>query len=364
MVVPWHVYLRRRPYESLALGRLAQTGSKRRGYLDMERNKDSMLCGRNKSKKGIYGVNRIMLLFILALCAWMAASALGQKISQDSIFTDIPEEFSEGCGKMQESGMFEWDEDSILHIEQTLDLAARLGITHWYQEIEFSNLEKQELSDFVESMTGMNVEVYALVGAKEWGLEGDGSSLIAYMESVRKYNEEASQEQRIKGIMADVEPYILKEWEENKQANMETYVSGMIKACQWAEDNSLILIACIPRHYDDQGLSVQLERLIAQGCHEVAVMNYDCGNEVEKIETEALLAVKYGKPLHCILEFQEVGKHGLTEEKTYRNKGIEAAWEVWKQVESAFEEARLIRDYHWTEPIWDMLEQEEGEHSE
>lgn len=363
MVVPWHVYLRR-AHESLALGWLAQAGSKRRGYLDRERNIDSMLCGRNRSKKGIYGVNRLMFFLIFVLCTWMAASALGQKISQDSIITDISEEFSEGCEKMQESGMFEWDEDSILHIEQALDLAVRLGITHWYQEIEFSNLEKQELSAFIEAMTGMNVEVYALVGAKEWGLEGDGASLIAYMENVQKYNEEVSQEQRIKGIMADVEPYILKEWEENKQANMEAYVSGMVKARQWAEDNSLILIACIPRHYDDQGLSVELERLIAQGCHEVAVMNYGCGDEVERIETEALLSVKYGKPLHCILEFQEVGKHGLTEGETYWNKGLEAAWEVWNQVETALEETRFIRDYHWTEPIWDMLEQEEGEHSE
>lgn len=323
-----------------------------------------MLCGRNGSKKGIRGVNRIMILLVLALCVWMAASALGQKPPQEPAVTDITGELSEGCEKIQESGMFEWDEESILHIEQALDLAGRLGVTHWYQEVEFSNLEKQELSAFIEAMTGMNVEVYALVGEKEWGLEEDGTSLIAYMENVQRYNEEVGREQRIKGIMADVEPYILKEWEENKQANMEAYVSGMVKARQWAEDNSLILIACIPRHYDDQGLSVQLERLIAQGCHEIAVMDYDCGNEVEKIETEALLAVKYGKPLHCILEFQEVGKHGLTEEKTYRNKGLEAAWEVWKQVESAFEEARLIRDYHWTEPVWDMLEQEEGERSE
>lgn len=323
-----------------------------------------MLYDWNRSKKRIHGVIRLMLLLVLVLCAWMAALALEEKFSRNPAVTDIPGELLDGRGKMQENGMFEWDEDSILHIEQALDLAARLGITHWYQEIEFSDLEKQELSAFIEAMTGMNVEVYALVGAKEWGLEKDGASLIAYMENVRRYNEEVSQGRRIKGIMADVEPYILKEWEKNKQDNMEAYVSGMVKAREWAEDNFLILIACIPRHYDDQGLSVQLERLIAQGCHEVAVMNYGCGDEVERIGTEALLAVKYGKPLHCILEFQEVGKHGLTEEETYRNKGLEAAGETWRQVEAAFKEARFIRDYHWTEPIWDMLEEEEGEHSE
>lgn len=260
--------------------------------------------------------------------------------------------------------MFEWDGSSILRIEEALDLVSRLGITHWYQEIEFSDLESQELSAFIEALTEVNVEVYALAGVREWGLEKDGASLIAYMDNVRVYNADVSEKQQIDGIMVDVEPYLLDGWEDDRETNMDTYVSGMIKAHEWAENNSLSLIACIPRHYDDQGLSVQLERLIAQGCDEVAVMNYGCGDEVEKIETEALLAVRYGKPLHCILEFQEVGKHGLTEEETYRNKGLEAAREVWNQVEAAFEDAQLVRDYHWTDPIWDMLEQEEGEHGE
>ena len=53
-----------------------------------------------------------------------------------------------------------------------------------------------------------------------------------------------------------------------------------------------------------------------------------------------------------------MGKHGLTEEETYRNKGLEAAWEVWTQVEEACEGVQFIRDYHWTEPIWDILAQE------
>lgn len=336
-------------------------------YLHMERNTDNILRGWYGNKKGIYGEYRVGILPALVLCAWMAISALAEKLPQASVtptVPDIPGEAPEGLDKMPESGMFEWDESSILRIEEALDLVSRLGITHWYQEIEFSDLDSQELSAFIEAMTETNVEVYALAGAKEWGYESDGASLIAYMENVRRYNEEVASEQRIKGIMADVEPYILKDWEENKQANMETYVSGMVKAHEWAEDNSLLLIVCIPRHYDDQGLVEQLETLISMGCDEVAVMDYECGMEVERIETEALLAIRYGKPLHCILEFQEVGKHGLTENKTYYNKGIEAAREVWRQVDAAFGEAELIRDYHWTEPIWDMLEREEGEHSE
>ena len=139
---------------------------------------------------------------------------------------------------------------------------------------------------------------------------------------------------------------------------MKLYVSGMIAAYRFAQEHDLIFIACIPRHYDDQGLTQQLETLIRDGCDEVAVMDYDCGAEAEKIETEAQLASKYDKALHCILEFQEVGKHGLTEDKTYRNKGLAAAEAAWEKVDQAFPEMRIVYDYHWSMPLMEMMKED------
>ncbi len=344
------IFLRRDARRNLLPARCAPCAAGR-GDMDSINIWNDRYAGKRKAG----GVCRIAALPVMVLCAWMALRALSEKIPEDTLPAEPPQEVRE---EMPQSGMFEWDEDSILRIDEAAELAKRLRITHWYQEIEFSQGMVQELAAFIEAMAGQGVKVYALVGAKEWGYEPDGASLIAYMENVRIYNESVSQNQRLWGIMADVEPYILKGWKDNAQANMDAYVSGMVKAHEWTLENDLLLIACIPRHYDDQGLSEQLERLIAQGCDEVAVMNYGCGDEVERIKTEALLAVRYGKPLHCILEFQEVGKHGLTEEETYRNKGLEAAWEVWTQVEEACEGVQFIRDYHWTEPIWDILAQE------
>lgn len=187
------------------------------------------------------------------------------------------------------------------------------------------------------------------------GYEPDGGSLTACMKEIRDYNEGVAEEERIAGIMADIEPYTSQRWERELEKYMELYVSGMKKAYEAAEEYGLTLIACIPRHYDDQGLTEQLEELIAKGCDEVAVMDYDCGREAEKIRTEAALAEKYGKVLHCILEFQEVGKHGLTEDKTYCNKGLEAARKAWKEVQSTFPDLEIIKDYHWREPVEEML---------
>lgn len=323
---------------------------------------DITLNDWRERKKEIRGGHRIAVLPVLVLCAWMAVCALSEKLPRNPAVPDTTQDTVEKREEqLLQCGMFEWDASSIQRIGEAQELSARLGITRWYQEIEFSDLEEEELPAFVGAMTQMGVKVYALVGEREWGTEQDGASLIACMEKVRAYNKQAPEGAQITGVMADVEPYLLEGWEEHREAGMDAYVSGMIKAHEWSSQNELVLIACIPRHYDDQGLSKQLERLIDQGCDEVAVMNYGCGDEAEKIETEASLAARYGKPLHCILEFQEAGKHGLTEEETYRNKGLEAARAVWEQMEESFEGTELIRDYHWTDPIWDMLAEETGE---
>ena len=47
---------------------------------------------------------------------------------------------------------------------------------------------------------------------------------------------------------------------------MEAYVSGMIATYEYAQKQGLIFIVCIPRHYDDQGLTKRLEILIRDGC--------------------------------------------------------------------------------------------------
>ncbi|MEG2596858.1 MAG: hypothetical protein RR977_00390, partial [Oscillospiraceae bacterium] len=250
-------------------------------------------------------------------------------------------------------GMFEWRESTVEDPKSVQSLIQDLKITKWYQEIPE---DWNHVSDFSSSLHKQGVSIYALFGAVEWGYERDGITLISHLKQVTDYNKTAPKNARIDGVMIDVEPYISSKWKKNKKKNMKIYVDGMLKAYQSVAGQHLQFAICIPRHYDDQGLSEELERLIAKGCDEVAVMNYDCGNEVEKIQTEAILAQKYGKELHCVLEFQEVGKHGLVEEKTYRNKGLEAAWNAWETVDAAYPKIPVTWDYHCTNPLLEMVE--------
>ena len=289
------------------------------------------------------------VLFVILFTASLMAT-IGCASQKERLETKTPEVHRE------ERGMFEWTEETLENPESTKDLVEALNITRWYQELP-EDFDDGQLSAFISYMSGLNVKVYALAGSVEWGYESDGDSLIQVLKDLAEYNESVDETCRIEGIMADIEPYTSRKWEKDKEKHMGNYVMGMTKAYEYAQLNGLKMAVCIPRHYDDQGLESQLESLIAYACDEVAVMDYDCGNEVEKIETEAAYALKYGKELHCILEFQEVGKHGLVEEKTYRNKGIEAAWAAWKEVEDAYSQMDLVWDYHWTKPVGEMLKE-------
>jgi len=87
-------------------------------------------------------------------------------------------------------------------------------------------------------------------------------------------------------------------------------------------------------------------------------MNYGRGNEIEMIAEEVRLAEKYKKVFHCILEFQNVGVHGLTEEETYREEGIGEALKTWGKIRDAYPDARITADYHWTRPLLEMIKEE------
>lgn len=251
----------------------------------------------------------------------------------------------------QERGVFDWDEEDIYVPEDSLDLLEALSITRWYQEFPE---DAQAMADFAAFLHSQNVKTYALLGSVDWGFEADGASLTAALEDLVRYNSSVAPEQRLYGVMVDVEPYTSSRFKDDPETAMRNYVDGMTRAYEAVQGKGLSIVLCIPRHYDERGLTTELERLIANACDEVAVMNYACGREVESIATEAGLALQYGKELHSILEFQEVGKHGLTEEKTYRNKGVAAAHEAFAAVTSANAGQSVVWDYHWTKPLREM----------
>ena len=171
----------------------------------------------------------------------------------------------------QETGMFEWSEEAVCEPEEALYLAKELGITKWYQETN-GMTEVEATGKFVKALHNRKIEVYALLGAVEWGYEEDGATLLAHLEKIVQYNVQSSEKEKFDGVMLDIEPYISDSWKENPEEYMDRYISCMKKGYKFAQKNHLRTAICIPRHYDNQGLTSGLEELIKETCDEVAVM--------------------------------------------------------------------------------------------
>ncbi len=265
--------------------------------------------------------------------------------------------------KPKEFGCFSWSEE-IIEEEENEALSgciSQAGISVLYQDFskESLTLEDKRVEQFVARMGKQKVKVYALIGKAEWAYDKEGKELVEYLQCLVEYNQRNGDEKRIQGVMVDVEPYLLEEWDEGEQAReklMEDYVSGIERAYIYALQNQLKFWVCIPTFYDSTNKDI-LERLISYACDGVAVMNYNRRDEYGQMAMEVGFAREYGKEILCIYELQKPGKHELEEINTYANEGLEALWKSRERLEKQFGYDKLGFAYHYYKPLKEMLEE-------
>ena len=254
-------------------------------------------------------------------------------------------------------GLFSWDA-AAMDDGENLDLCIkRAGVTAIYQQFPAESLNSGSASGFVKQMRRQSVDVYALVGEAEWAYEPDGSQLLRALRRVARYNENQRRGARISGVMVDIEPYLLKEWDRGGAARdglMESYLSCIQNAYSYTSERDLELWVCIPTFYDATSQEV-LEELISSACDGVAVMNYNRTDEYGQMEEEAGYAQEYDKGVICVYELQEPGKHQLDEINTYAEVGLEELWKSSQRLKNQFSCERLTFAYHYYKPLQEML---------
>lgn len=257
-------------------------------------------------------------------------------------------------------GLFSWDTDVLSKEEwPSLDSCVKqAGVSRIYQEIPEESLALEETAEFIKRMNRQSVEVYALLGDAEWAYEKTGGTLRYALEQIAAYNKTQKKESRIPGVMVDVEPYLLKEWDKgghSRQNLMERYQAGIKAGYDYARKNGLDFWACIPVFYDSTNPEV-LETLISTSCDGIAIMNYDRTDEYMQIAKEVGYAREYGKGVVCIYELQRAGKHDLEDINTYAEEGLDALWKSSKRLKKQFGYDRLQFAYHYYNALQDMLE--------
>lgn len=313
------------------------------------RRKEKLMCGNRcgeEKKKSIFIY--VTVFFLISVAVFTGMSGLLCPKAQE---TDTE--------RLCRTSIFSWD-GAYMELSQESRLSqamAVLGCGAIYQEIPEDAGEMMVL-DFLERRHEQGQDVYYLAGASSWAIEADGASMVRQVKRAAKWNKKAGKK-GFAGVVLDVEPYLLDEWDEEREAVMSLYVKNCEKAYREASENGLALILCIPNFYDGVGDGTYLEQLVLNGCDAIAVMNYNKKDEAGQIAYEHRLAEEYGKGLINITELQKPGRHELTEENTYYYDGIEGVLESWDALRAAFPEREPGFSWHYLNTALEIIERGE-----
>lgn len=260
------------------------------------------------------------------------------------------------------TSIFSWEaeymepemEEDVAHAMENLACGAI------YQEVPEDTDEKVVI-DYLRRRSEAAQDVYYLTGEREWGLAEKLDLLLEEIETVKEWNAKAGRGQGFRGIVLDVEPYLLECWDDDREEYMKQYVDSMTAAYESAKEAGLWVIVCIPNFYDRLKLDEQMERLVAEACDGIAIMNYNKNDESGQILTEVMLAEKHKKAVLNIVEMQKPGYHELTEENTYYDDGFEAVYESWERIRENYPYEGLGFSWHYLKPIIKLMEDGELE---
>lgn len=258
--------------------------------------------------------------------------------------------FSAGCKnreKQTRGCLFSW-KDSVVSMDQDNLFSTmkdhRLSVL--YQSFS-GRLKNKDIRFFQQAAAKQDIEVYLLTGDPKWALEETGESMKDEVRRASEINKGLSEKSALRGIIFDIEPYLLEEWHSGgRRKIMNQFASGMRSAYWEAKKADLEVILCIPYYYDTEGVKTQLEFLISSCCDQVAVMNYYRGKEKKHIKTEAEMAGRHDKKLVNIYEFQKPGTEGLTERNTYYNEGAKSAVKNFEKLKKTYKDQEISMAFH------------------
>lgn len=259
------------------------------------------------------------------------------------------------------TGIFSW-EDLYMEPEQedrVRSAMERLGCGSIYQALP-AEADAGMVLDFLNRRYEAGQDVYYLAGDPKWGTEVGAASMLKQVKAVSRWNRKAGPS-GFAGIVWDVEPYLLDEWDESKEELMDLFVKNCGRAYGEARKNGLAVILCIPYFYDSSGVGEYLEQLVDTGCDAIAIMNYNKRDEKGQISFEIRLARQYGKGVIHVTEMQEPGYHDLTEQNTYFHDGIDAVTGSWEKLRREYPDSGIGFAWHYLDPILGILERGDDE---
>lgn len=241
--------------------------------------------------------------------------------------------------------IFSWDKETVTEdVQRTKDFLQSQKIRRLFQSFA-SELSMDEIQTFMGRVSD-EVDVYQLIGTPEWAYAENKARLIDQGERVVKINNTLDVENQIKGLVVDVEPYLLDDFDWEDEELKLSFMENMKALYDFLQANDLAMITVVPYFYETKGYKDVLDFLIKEASTELAVMNYFREEEVEHILYETTIAKEVDLAVTTIYEFKAPGEYDLTERNTYYNEGLDKALNNFQYVKQTFDEQEIYAAFH------------------
>jgi hypothetical protein len=186
---------------------------------------------------------------------------------------NIPQLVASAWGKIfekKEFGIWVWDPVTKMtesYAQEVISVSKKNGFNVIYLTVDDylnildikDNAERQKQSDnymkalsiFVSSAKQAGIQVDAVGGAKDWSLKENRWKGYALIDFVKQYNEKYPNA-KVRNLQYDVEPYLLSDYDGDKQTILKDYVEFIDESAKRMQGVQAGFAIVIPHFYDKE----------------------------------------------------------------------------------------------------------------
>ncbi|MDT8862982.1 hypothetical protein N0O92_22705 [Alkalihalobacillus sp. MEB130] len=137
-----------------------------------------------------------------------------------------------------------WNTSTLIEeAERYREFMMEKGVSKLYVQIDPS-IEVKKYQLFIQEASVNGIDIYAMDGAKDWVYSSN--ELIEKLAWLDSYQQLSNEQSRFKGLLLDVEPYLLEEWNDEKTSLLEGYQVIVEEAYNYTQENNLPFEVAIP----------------------------------------------------------------------------------------------------------------------
>ncbi|WP_243896091.1 hypothetical protein [Paenibacillus sp. F411] len=192
----------------------------------------------------------------------------------------------------QDKATWLWDAAGIAQKgDEIISFCAQEGVKVIFVQIQ-SEVRKEDYRRFAAGAYAAGIAVHALDGQPEWAYEEHRGEVSHMLSWLAQYNAESQPEERFQGIQLDIEPYVLKRWERERDQVVLEWAGNMEAWAADAAASGIPLSVAVPFWLDDIPALDDTDNFclwLQQRTAAIAVMSYrDQGEQMYELARQEL----------------------------------------------------------------------------